>query len=378
MRVLLISFTYITRVNQKKLDELAALPDIELRVIVPTTWSETLHPSLPAQIPNLASYSFVIIPTFLTGRGGRYFYKTLDLTMSEFQPDIIQIEEGWRGLTTFQAALYRRIWAPRARFVIFSWENMVRPLPWYQFIFQSHNLRYTNHLICGNRDGIACARGAGYQDSVSVIPQLGIDDNVFCRRDGSELRKKLGFSSNTFVIGFAARMVPEKGLLHLIEAVARLDGDWALLLIGSGPDRDFAAQRAHELGIANRIQWVGTVPHLELAQYYNAMDVLVSPSITTDKWKEQYGLVVIQAMNSQVPVIGSTCGETPHVIGDAGLIFQEGDVITLTAHLQNLQTNPGLRLELGRLGYERVQANFTFRRIAEQTYHIWKGLMNGF
>ena len=77
-------------------------------------------------------------------------------------------------------------------------------------------------------------------------------------------------------------------------------------------------------------------------------------------------------------VIGSTCGETPHVIGDAGLIFQEGDVITLTAHLQNLQTNPGLRLELGRLGYERVQANFTFRRIAEQTYHIWKGLMNGF
>jgi glycosyltransferase involved in cell wall biosynthesis len=116
---------------------------------------------------------------------------------------------------------------------------------------------------------------------------------------------------------------------------------------------------------------------LELAQYYNAMDVLVSPSVATLKWKEQYGLVVLQAMNSQVPVIGSTCGETPHVIGDAGLIFQEGDVEALAMHLRGLQTNPSLRAELGRRGYERVQAHYTFRSIAARTYQVWKGLMNG-
>ncbi|MBE3118030.1 MAG: glycosyltransferase family 4 protein [Candidatus Atribacteria bacterium] len=377
MRVLLIAVTYLTRVNQKKPDELAALPGVELQVIVPTMWRETLHPTLPVQIPNKARYSFVPIPTFLTGRGGRYCYRTLDLTMREFHPDIIQIEEGWRGLTTFQAEFYRRIWAPRARSVIFSWENMVRPLPSYQLLFQSYNLRHTDHLICGNQDGVTSVRAAGYRGSVSVIPQLGVDTEEFYRRDGSDTRNRLGFSSKTFVIGFAARMVREKGLLHLLEAVAQLQGDWALLLIGSGPDRDRAMRRAQELSIASRIQWVGTVPHLELAQYYNAMDVLVSPSVATLKWKEQYGLVVLQAMNSQVPVIGSTCGETPHVIGDAGLIFQEGDVEALVERLRRLQTNPSLRAELGRRGYERVQAHYTFRSIAAQTYQVWKGLMNG-
>lgn len=324
MRVLLIAVTYLARVNQRKPEELAALPGVELRVIVPTMWHETLHPKLPVQVPFQPPYSFRAIRTFFTGRGGRYFYQTLDLTMREFRPDIIQIEEGWRSLTTFQAAVYRHIWAPHARFVIFSWENLVRPLPAYQRVFQGYNLRHADHVICGNQDGVASVQAAGYRGPVSVIPQLGVDTKIFCGRGASDIRRELGFSPETFVIGFAARMVPEKGLLHLLEAATQLEGDWALLLVGNGPDRDRALQRAQELGIPSRVRMVGAVPHLELAKYYNAMDILVSPSVSTPTWKEQFGLVLAQAMSCQVPVVGSTCGETPHLIGDAGLIFQMG------------------------------------------------------
>ena len=58
--------------------------------------------------------------------------------------------------------------------------------------------------------------------------------------------------------------------------------------------------------------------HLALAKYYELMDVLVSPSLTIPARKEQFGLVVAQAMSSEVPVLGSTCGETPNIIDDAG------------------------------------------------------------
>jgi glycosyltransferase involved in cell wall biosynthesis len=271
--------------------------------------------------------------------------------------------------------MYKRIWAPNARFIIFSWENLVRPLPVHRLVFQGFNLRHADHVICGNRDGVTSVRATGYQGPVSVIPQLGIDTGVFHKRDGSDIRNQLNLSSKTFVIGFAARMVPEKGLLYLIESVAQLQGDWTLLLIGDGPDRERTLQRAQELGIMTRLRMVGTVPHLDLAKYYNAMDVLVSPSVSTPTWKEQYGLVVLQAMNSQVPVVGSSCGETPHVISDAGLIFKEGDVTKLVEHLHLLQSNSDLRAEMGKRGYERVQDCYTFQVISKQTFQVWKGLM---
>ncbi len=351
------------------------MPDVELQVIVPTVWHETLHPILTAQIPPNPRYSFLPTPTFFTGRAGRYFYLTLDLTMRQFRPDIIEIEDGWRSLPTFQAALYKRIWAPHARFVIFSWENLVRPLPMHRFVFQRFNLKHTDCVICGNRDGVTSVKSTGYKGPVVVVPQLGVDTEVFHKLDSNEIRRQLNIFPETFVIGFAARLVPEKGLLYLLEAAAQLQGDWTLLLIGDGPDRDRALKRAQELGIVPRIRMIGSVPHFDLAKYYNAMDVLVSPSVSTPVWKEQYGLVVLQVMNSQVPVVGSTCGETPHVIGDAGLIFKEGDVTKLVEHLRLLQSNPVLRVDLGKRGYERVQKHFTFHSIAQQTYKVWEGLM---
>ena len=145
-------------------------------------------------------------------------------------------------------------------------------------------------------------------------------------------------------------MVREKGLLYLLDAVAQLQGDWTLLAIGDGPERETAVRRAEELGITSRMRMVGSVPHLELAKFYNAMDVLVSVSVSTPVWKEQYGLVVLQAMSSQVPVVGSTCGKIPHVIGDTGLIFPEGDVTKLVEHLRLLQSKPELREVTGSPG----------------------------
>ena len=76
-----------------------------------------------------------------------------------------------------------------------------------------------------------------------------------------------------------------------------------------------------------------------------------------------------------VPVVGSTCGEIPNVIGDAGLIFPEGDAAALRAHLQCLHDQPALRAELAQRGRQRVLDHFTQAQIARQTYVVYQQVM---
>lgn len=377
MRILLIARTYIVKINQKKIHELARYPDVEIKVIVPRIWREAIHPLLIADKPFNQDFSFCPLPTLFTGRGGRYLYRTLDLTMRGFKPDIIQVEEDTRGLTVFQAALYKRIWDPRSIFIPFTWANIETPLFRPLYCFEKFTLSEASSVICGNNDAAENIKRKGFRGSIHIIPQLGVDMEVFHYRDGTERRYNLQFDPKSFVIGFAGRMVDEKGPLLLIDAVARLKGDWALLMIGSGPQREEVYRRAATLGIVGRIRLIDPVPHYELAKYFNVMDVLVSPSVSTPLWKEQFGLVVAQAMSSRVPVIASTCGETANLVGEAGLIFSEGDTEGLTKHLHKLQNDKAFRLSLGKVGVERISNHYSFNRIAAQTYQVWRDLYYG-
>ncbi|HEY3343211.1 MAG TPA: glycosyltransferase family 4 protein, partial [Anaerolineae bacterium] len=92
-------------------------------------------------------------------------------------------------------------------------------------------------------------------------------------------------------------------------------------------------------------------------------------------WKEQFGRVLIEAMASGVPVIGSTCGEIPNVIGDAGLLFPEGDAEALRQQLRQLIAQPICGADLALRGRERVLARFTMQRIADETVAVYRRMM---
>ena len=100
------------------------------------------------------------------------------------------------------------------------------------------------------------------------------------------------------------------------------------------------------------------------------------PSRTRPNWKEQFGRVIIEAMACGVPVIGSDSGEIPHVIGDAGLVFSEGDAGGLRDHLARLQAEPGLAEALGELGRQRVLEHFTQASIARRTAAVYAEMMS--
>jgi glycosyltransferase involved in cell wall biosynthesis len=105
------------------------------------------------------------------------------------------------------------------------------------------------------------------------------------------------------------------------------------------------------------------------------LDVLALPSRTTPRWKEQFGRVLIEAMSCGIPPVGSDSGEIPNVVGDAGLIFPEGNVNALADRLRTLSVNPDVAARLGEMGRERVIRNYTHRRIAGDTLNLYQRVL---
>jgi glycosyltransferase involved in cell wall biosynthesis len=172
-------------------------------------------------------------------------------------------------------------------------------------------------------------------------------------------------------------LVEEKGVHILLRAAAGLGGGCRLRILGSGPQRAHLEILAAELGIAERVRFEEPIPSTQMPGYYNQLDTLVLPSLTRSNWKEQFGRVLIEAMACGVPVVGSDSGEIPNVIGDAGLVFAEGDAQALRTALSQLMADPALRDELAQRGRDRVLAQYTQAQVAAKTYQVYWELLGG-
>ncbi len=94
------------------------------------------------------------------------------------------------------------------------------------------------------------------------------------------------------------------------------------------------------------------------------MDMLVAPSQTTPRWREQFGRMLIEAFACGVPVVASDSGEMPHVVGDAGLIVPENDGNEWRRTIDSLAGDAVLRLDLARRGRQRAVTSFDWSVVA--------------
>ncbi len=171
-------------------------------------------------------------------------------------------------------------------------------------------------------------------------------------------------------------------LCQALAILKPLPQPWIWLLLGRGPLRATLQKDIAAAGMADRVRWVDSVSHTQVARYINLMDVLVLPSetarqfqtLTARGWKEQFGHVLIEAMACRVAVIGSNSGEIPNVIQDAGLIFPEGNALTLAEQIQGLIENPNFRQNLGDRGYRRAMTHYTNRALARELLAFYQEL----
>jgi glycosyltransferase involved in cell wall biosynthesis len=368
----MISKALVVGAYQKKCEELAKLPGMDLHVVVPPAWQEPGGRRLDLERAFTQGYELAVAPIALSGHFHLHFYPTLHARVRALRPDIVHIDEEPYNLATWQAlALGRSV---GARCLFFTWQNLYRRYPWPWRSVESHVLARADFALAGNAEAVEVLRRKGYQGPTAVIPQFGVDPSVYrpLEREG---REGAGAGSGTFTIGYLGRLVEEKGLLVLLHALARMEGAWRLEVVGGGPLESRMVAVAHGLGIRQQVVFGAGVPSAQVPELLNNWDCLVLPSLTRVNWKEQFGRVLVEAMACQLPVVGSDSGEIPNLVGDAGLIVPEGNVGTLAGALRRLRDDPVLRASLGMAGRARVLARFTQQKIAEETYAVYQAMM---
>lgn len=360
MRVLMISKACIVGIYQKKL-ELIAREGVRLLALVPPSWKDERGETVLERVYT-DGYRLEAIPIARNGDFHLHTYPTLGQHVRAFQPDIVHIDEEPYNLAAWQALFHAR--RVGAKSLFFSWQNIVRnyppPFQWGERWLLNH----VDYAVVGTDSAADVWRAKGYRGRMAVIAQFGTDPDLF---------QPAPRPPRPFTIGYFGRLVEEKGVHILIDALGRLAGEWRALIVGGGTETDRLKAQAERCG--ERISFRDQVASLEMPSLYHQIDVLVLPSLTRPNWKEQFGRVLVEAMASGVPVIGSDSGAIPGVIGNGGLITPEGDVTALVDALARLRDDPALYADLASKGRARVLAHFTHEGVARATVDVYRKML---
>lgn len=241
---------------------------------------------------------------------------------------------------------------------------------WYSFLsMQGRVSRRISHIITvskASRKDISRAFSIPLE-RFRVVPN-GINMDIFHPVDGVQRLE------NHIMVTNSAD-TPLKGLRYLIEAVASLRKERPvhLTVIGS-PKKDGEIERlVGSLGAREYITFTGRIADEEFATYYARTTIAVVPSIY-----EGFGLPAGEAMACRVPVVSTTGGALPEVVGDAGILVPPGDAQALKRAIQDLLDNPGKRQRLAQAGYERVKRHFTWENTAKQVVEVYREAIDEF
>lgn len=191
-------------------------------------------------------------------------------------------------------------------------------------------------------------------ERVSVLPNPAPDIPELPPRD--ELRRAFGLNGAT--LAFAGRLTAQKALTRALEAVAAAAGV-RLVIAGDGPDRSPLEGRSHELGIADRVSFIGTQPRERIVELFRAADA----TILSSTW-ENFPHTVVEALAVGTPVLAMEAGGVAEVVRDGvnGLVVASGDTAALGAAVRRYFSDDSLRERL-RQGAAPSVAEYSPERI---------------
>ena len=377
MKVLVCWHAAVEQYYRRLFDELAGL-GVEVRLIAPMEWTE--GGGLKRFSEGSGKYGILPLKAVFTDHIRAFFYPNalkIVRDIKEFNPDIIHIMEEPFSLAAYEMILLKRIARSKAKTILFSFENIDNRQGFPYSVFQSYCLKKADAIIVVPEESQGLWKKRGFKKTVAKI-HLGIDSTLYKRLPKERASKITGIKPDgVFKIGYSGRLVKEKGVQTVLEALSVLvekGMPFDFYIAGSGAYKDSIDRKIKELDVGGRVHFLGAFEQSALPAFYSSIDALVLPSLTTRTWKEQFGRVLAEAMACGTPVIGSSSGEIPNVIDRAGLVFREGDPGELAGCIERLMSDQELRAELVERGLEKASNEYSWESVARQYVELYRRL----
>ncbi|MDW8396007.1 MAG: glycosyltransferase family 1 protein [Anaerolineae bacterium] len=200
-------------------------------------------------------------------------------------------------------------------------------------------------------------------------------DTLYMQRRRSYVLRRYGIGDQPFVLTVGT-LQRRKNHLRLVQAFARVCHSWRcpevqlVIAGGKGWLYDEVLEAVHQLGLRERVRFVGYVEDDDLPHLYRAASVFAFPSLY-----EGFGLPPLEAMASGVPVVASNVSSLPEVVGDAGALVDPLDVSALAEALEQALCDEAWRARCMARGLERA-AHFTWQRAAEQVLGLYESVLS--
>ena len=201
-----------------------------------------------------------------------------------------------------------------------------------------------------------------------VVIHNGIDPDKFRRTEARDALVRRGVRE-PYVL-FVGRITDQKGIFHLLEAAPKLPSGVQVVLCASAPDTpEIEARLKQALPKHPNVLWIGEmVPVSEVVQLYSHASVFVCPSVY-----EPFGLINLEAMACETPVVASAVGGIVEVVedGKTGVLVEPARPDALAATIRTLLEDRSRGRAMGRAGRQRVEAQFSWTRVAERTREVY-------
>lgn len=374
LRVASVGHSYVVGVNRAVMAQVARRPGIELTVVAPNFFHGDLRPVHLEPAPGDEGFTLKGLNTKLSSKIHVFYYEKLS---SVFRPRLYDVVHAWEEpyiVAGFQVA--RAAKKAGARYMFRTAQSIPKKYqpPFRQF--ENYCARNASGWIAGGHtvhNALKAAR-PNYP-ALSEVITLAVEEGDFRPDEAGRKAIRTELNLEGPVIGYVGRLTAAKGLDVLMSALEEVPAPWTLLALGSGPYDEKLKDWAKSRGLKDRVR-VMIVKHEDMPRYYRAFDLLVAPSQTTPRWKEQFGRMLIEGFATSVPVIGSDSGEIPHVIGEAGVVVPEANAAAWAEAIRSMLAAPERREELGKAGLERFRDNYTADRVADKLVAFYRKLMD--
>lgn len=252
---------------------------------------------------------------------------------------------------------------------------------WGRARFKKRALRELDHIIAVTQKAKDALITEGADPKRVSVIGAHVDTARFHPATGWE--RKSGSAKKHFTVLFVGRLVPEKGIGELIDAMHQIERNPQLSsyslrwrFVGDGALRQDILRLSSEKG-KNWHSTLESATYDQMPTIYRSADIFVAPSKATATWEEQYGMALLEAQATGLPIITTRSGGIPENVGDAALLVPPGNAAALASALVNLITTPQLRAVLAKKARKRAEQVHDIKVGARQIAAVYRNVLSG-